>query len=133
MVEAIVASLDKYIAGKKPDDPPRVTFGDYGNGVIKYGNQPVASEMVREPVKTMLEFLLPACVAAKRTVVITAGFKRAAYKHAKSKLSPSSEWDNGSFGLVVCRVDRPGHTASSAFAYAKEDLRAGCQEVGGVW
>ena len=114
MVEAIVASLDKYIAGKKPDDPPRVTFGDYGNGVIKYGNQPVASEMVREPVKTMLEFLLPACVAAKRTVVITAGFKRAADKHAKGKLNPSSEWDNGSWaswcagsiGLVIQHLQR---------------------------
>ena len=98
MVEAIVESVDKFLASKQPDDPFRVIkFGDYGNGVAKYSNQPIASEMLREPVKTMLDFVLQACVAAKRPVVITAGFKKAADKHVKIKLNPSAEWDNGSW------------------------------------
>ena len=98
MVEAIVESVDKFLASKQPDDPFRVIkFGDYGNGVAKYSNQPIASEMLREPVKTMLDFVLHACVVAKRPVVITAGFKKAADKHVKIKLNPSAEWDNGSW------------------------------------
>ena len=43
MVEAIVESVDKFLASKQPDDPFRVIkFGDYGNGVAKYSNQPIA-------------------------------------------------------------------------------------------
>ena len=98
MADIIVESIDKYLVDKKADDPPRVVkFGDYGKGVIKYSNQPSVSEMTRDPVKTMLEYILPACVAAKRPLVITSGFKKAADKNQKAKLNPSVEWDNANW------------------------------------